>query len=215
MVTKHLSEMHSKNLESAVKLARLSVENSQRVLALQAQLAKAVFDATVSNAKAHAGVRSPQDLLALNTQYLQETAKRIMDVARQVGEISNESRSEFSRVLTEQLASGKQDLADAVQNVMKGMPAGVPDLKKSVDQAMSMANAAFEQISKVSASALGSLGGKAAAAPAAKKAATKKAAATPAAKKPVTKKPAAKKAAVKPTVKAVAKPAVKKVAAKR
>ena len=210
---KRLSELHTTNLEAAVKLARLSVENSQRVMALQTQLAKSMFDATVAAAKAHTGVHSPQEMVQLHTQYIQDTAKRIMDMARQVGEIANESRSEFSRVLTEQLASGKQELADAVQSMMKNMPAGVPDVKKSVDQAMAKANEAFETLSKLSASALSSIGAKGAAP--AKAAAKAKPAAKPAAKK--TPKAAAKpapKAAAKPAAKAkaVAKPAAKAAA---
>lgn len=220
MPAQRLSQLQSKNLDAAVKLARMSVENSQRVLALQTRLAKAVFDSTVSTAKAHASVRSPQDLLSLHTEYIQDTAKRIVEVARQVAEITNESRSEFSRVLTDQLVAGKSELTDLMQSMASNLPAGVPDVKKAVDQAMSMANAAFEQIGKLSSSTIGR------AAPAASKAQTaaktvakravKKATGAKAAVKKAVAKPAAKPAAKKPAAKPAAKkPAARKPAARK
>lgn len=206
-----ISELNRRNVEAAMKLARLSIDNSQRVLSLHADLAKAIFEDTVANAKAHANIRTPQDLVELNTKYVQATAKRVIEVARKVSGIANQSRNEFSRVLTQQMVASKSELTEAVQKLVQNLPAGTPDVSKAVDQALTAANSAFEQLSKVSGNALNAVGiKKPAAKPAVKKAAAKK----PVAKKPAA-KPAAKKAAAKPAAKPVVKAAVKKPAAKK
>ena len=38
-----LSELHQKNMETAMRLVQLSVENSQRLMTLQTDLAKDLF----------------------------------------------------------------------------------------------------------------------------------------------------------------------------
>ena len=43
MKNEQLSEIHRKNMEAAMRLAQLSIENSQKVMALQSQLARDLF----------------------------------------------------------------------------------------------------------------------------------------------------------------------------
>ena len=153
--TEKFSELHRKNMEAAMRLAQMSIENSQRVMALQADLAKSLFESSVNSAKAQAAVKSPQDLLRLQADYARETAGRVVEIAKQVAEIGNAARSEFSQVLTEQLASGKEELGSSLQGLMKSLPVGMPNMTQAMEQAVATANSAFEQITKVSAAAMG------------------------------------------------------------
>ncbi|MCX7178338.1 MAG: phasin family protein, partial [Proteobacteria bacterium] len=62
MVTKpeQFSELHRKNMEAAMKLAQMSIENSQRIMALQVDVAKKLFQDSVQSAKALTTVKDPQ-----------------------------------------------------------------------------------------------------------------------------------------------------------
>ena len=153
--TEKFSELHRKNMETAMRLAQLSVDNSQRVMALQAALAKSLYAASVKNAKAQAKVKNPQELLRLQTDYTRESLKRVLEVAKQVAEIGNAARSDFSQLLAEQLVSGKEELTNSLQSFMASLPSRIPNLSAAIDQAMAAANAAFEQVGKVSAAAMG------------------------------------------------------------
>ena len=148
------ADIHRKNMEAAMRLAQLSIDNSQRVMSLQAELAKTLFESSMASAKESAAAKSPQDLLKLRTEYVQETTQKVVEVAQQVAEIGNQSRAEFSQLLTEQLASGNKDLADSLQGFMTNLPVGMPNVIDAMEQAMSTANDAFDQISKASAAAL-------------------------------------------------------------
>jgi phasin family protein len=152
------SELHRKNMEAAMRMAQLSIENSQRIMALQSELAKEMFKSGVENAKAQTGATDPQAMMALRTQYAQETTQRMVAAAQQIAEISNSARAEFARLVTEQLASGNQDMTESMQAFMKTLPGQTPNMMESFQQAIATANAAFEQISKASTAAMGNVG---------------------------------------------------------
>lgn len=118
----NLSEPHRKNMEAAVHLAQLSLENLQRVMALQNELALELFDAGAENARALAQANDPQEVMHLRAEYAQKTTRRMMAVAQEVAEIGNEAHAAFARLLTEQLASGSQEMADAFQGFLKACP---------------------------------------------------------------------------------------------
>jgi phasin family protein len=154
MASKHeFGEIQRKNMEAAMRLAQLSIENSQRIMALQSQLARELFQDSVEQAKAHTGSTDPQDIMKLRAQFAQETTQKMVAVAQQVAEIGNTARVEFSRLLTEQLAAGSQDMVDAFQTFFKALPGQNPNLMATMQQAMSNANSAFEQMTNASRAA--------------------------------------------------------------
>ena len=160
MVTKpeQFSELHRKNMEAALRLAQMSIENSQRILALQVDVAKKLFQDSVASAKALTSAKDPQQAITLRTQYAQDTAQQMMETARQIAEIGNASRSEFSHLLTEQLASGSKDLMATFQSFFGALPGTSGNVLETMQKAMANANEAFEQIAKASAAAFSSAG---------------------------------------------------------
>jgi phasin family protein len=147
----NFSELNRKNMEAAMRLAQMSIENSQRVMSLQNELARELFNDGVQNARAQTGATDPQEVLRLRAEYAQDTARKMMSVAQQVAAIGNDARIEFSRMLTEQLASGSHDMADAFQGFFKTLPGQNANMMEVMQQAMATANGAFEQIAKASA----------------------------------------------------------------
>ena len=160
MVTKNdnFNELSRKNMEAAMRLAQLSIENSQRVMSLQNELARELFNDGVTNAKAQTGATDPQEVLQLRTRYAQDTAQKMMQTAQKVAEIGNDARLEFSRMITEQLASGSQEMADAFQGFFKTMPGQNANMLEVMQQAMSTANSAFEQIAQATTANFGNMG---------------------------------------------------------
>ena len=153
MVTKpeQFSELQRKNMEAAMRLAQMSIENSQRIVALQVDVAKTLFQDSVDNAKALATAQDPQQAVALRTQYTQGTTQKMIEAAREIAEIGNSSRTEFSRLMTEQLASGSKDMMEAFQSFFTSLPGQNNNVVEAMQQAMAQANKAFEQITEASA----------------------------------------------------------------
>lgn len=155
MKNEQLSELSRKNIEAAMRLAQLSIDNSQRVVALQNELARELFNDGVASARAQTGAKDPQELLQLRASYAQDTAQKVMATAQRVAEIGNEARVEFARLLTEQLASGSHEMADAFQGFFKAVPGQNANVLDIMQQAMASANSAFEQMTQASAAAFG------------------------------------------------------------
>ncbi|MBU1237298.1 MAG: phasin family protein [Gammaproteobacteria bacterium] len=169
MATKNdFSEIQRKNMEAAMRLAQLSIDNSQRIMELQSRLARELFENSVEQAKAQTASTSPQDIVALRSRYAQETTQKMVAAAQQVAEIGNSARTEFSRLLTEQLAAGSQDLVDAFQSFFKALPGQNASVLETMQQAMANANTAYEQMGRAAKAAFESAGDAAKKAPAAK-----------------------------------------------
>ena len=149
------SELQRKNMEAAMKLAQMSIENSQRIVALQVEAAKDLFQGSIDTAKALAEVKDPQQAVELRTHYTQETTQKMLETARKMAELGNASRSEFSRLLTEQLAGGSKDMIDAFQSFFGSMPGQNTQVMETMKQAMDTANGAFDQIARASSAAFG------------------------------------------------------------
>jgi len=156
--TNDFSELNRKNMEAAMRLAQMSIENSQRVMSLQNELARELFSDGVENARAQSSAKDPQEIMRLRTQYAQDTAQKMMRTAQQVAEIGNDARVEFSRMLTEQLASGSQDMTEAFQGFFKAMPGQNANMLEVMQQAMATANSAFEQMTKATTGAISNMG---------------------------------------------------------
>ncbi len=160
MVTKpeQFSELHRKNMEAAMKLAQMSIENSQRIITLQVEAAKQMFQESVDSAQALTSVKDPQEAAALRTRYTQETAQRMMETARRIAEIGNASRAEFSHLLTEQLASGSKEMAENFKSFFGALPSQNSNVMETMRQAMANANSAFEKIAQASTAGLSKAG---------------------------------------------------------
>jgi phasin family protein len=154
MATKNeFGEIQRKNLEAAMRLAQLSIDNSQKIMALQSQLARDLLVGSMSQAKDQVDKTDPLDVMNLRTRYTQDSMQKMLATAQEIADIGNNARAEFSRLLTEQLAAGSHDMVDAFQSFFKALPGQNAGVLETMQQAMANANAAFEQMSQASAKA--------------------------------------------------------------
>lgn len=152
------NELQKKNLDAAMRLAQLSIENSQRIVELQVETAKALFEDGVQNAKALSDLKDPQQAMDVRTQFAQATTERMLGCARKIAEITSETQAEFGRMVGQQLTSGSQDMVEAMQKMLTGMPVGSHQTTNAIQGAMDTARQAFEQITKASTDAFSTFG---------------------------------------------------------
>lgn len=163
MVTKNeqLGEMQRKGLDAAMQLAQLSIENSQRIMALQVETAKALFEESVKNAKALASVKDPREAMELRAEYARATTERMMATARQIAELTTEAHGQFGKMFGAHLTGGGKEMMEAWQKMFSFNPAAgqaAQTAMGSLQQAIDMARGAFEQMTKASTDALDTFG---------------------------------------------------------
>ncbi len=148
--SEQFSELQRKNMETGIKLAKISIDSSQRIVALQVEVAKQLLQDSIENAKALVAVKDPQQAVTLQTRFAQETTKKMMEIAHEIAEISSASRAEFSHLLTEQLASGSKEMVAAFQSLFTAFPGQDSNVMDAMKQAMTTATGAFEQFAQAS-----------------------------------------------------------------
>lgn len=154
MNTEHLSDLQRKNMAVGMKLAQLSMENTQRIVELQVELTKKLVQDCIESGQAITAVRDPQQVIALQTRYLQDTTQTLVDAARQMAECGNASCAEFVKLCSEQFSAGNKDLLSSTQsmqslfNVWPGQSSNGMDM---LNQAMGAMTQAFEQFTQASA----------------------------------------------------------------
>ena len=147
------NELQKKNLEAAMRLAQLSIENSQRIMEIQVTAAKSLFEENVHNAKAMSTVKDPKDMMNLRANYAQTTTEKMLSCAREIAEITASTQAEFGKLVGEQLTSGSQDMFEAMQKMFKGMPISDQNAMGAMQTAMDTTRSAFEQMTRASAEA--------------------------------------------------------------
>lgn len=145
-----LTEIQARSLDAAMKLAQLSIENSQRIMELQITTARALFDDGVSNSQALAGAHDPREAMALRSQFAQASTEKMLACARQIAEITASTQAEVGRMVTQQLSSGSNEMMEAMQKVFKGMPIADSGALGAFQTALDTTRAAFDQITRVS-----------------------------------------------------------------
>ncbi|MDB5801473.1 MAG: phasin protein [Rhodocyclales bacterium] len=148
-----VAAMQKKNLESAMRLAQLSIENSQRILHLQMQTAREMFEDGVSNVQSLTHVKTPQEAMELRARYAQHAAEKMLTTSRNIAEITAEVQTEMSKLVSQQLTSGSEDLMEAMQGFLKGMPLNSHAAAEAMQSTFETARKTLEQVAKASSEA--------------------------------------------------------------
>jgi phasin family protein len=152
-VEQTVAAMQKKNLESAMRLAQLSIENSQRILHLQMQTAREMFEDGVSNVQSLTQIKTPQEAMALRARYAQQAAEKMLTTSRNIAEITAEVQTEMSKLVSQQLTSGSHDMMEAMQGFLKGMPLNSHAAAEAMQTTFETARKTLEQVAKASSEA--------------------------------------------------------------
>lgn len=148
-----VAELQKKNLAAAMKLAQLSIENSQRILQLQVDVARDIFDDGVSSAKSLAQVKSPQDAMEMRSRYAQQAAEKMFACSRTIAEITADMQAQMGKMVSDQLSVGGQDMFGAMQQMLQGMPLNSHAAAEALQHTFDSARKTLEQVSKASTDA--------------------------------------------------------------
>ncbi|MDP5239612.1 phasin family protein [Uliginosibacterium sp. 31-16] len=151
-----VADLQKKNLAAAMKLAQLSIENSQRILQLQVDVARDIFDDGVASAKTLAQVKSPQDAMEMRSRYAQQAAEKMFACSRTIAEITADMQAQMGKMVSDQLNTGGQEMFDAMQQMLQGMPLNSHAAAEALQHTFDNARKTLEQVSKASTDAFAS-----------------------------------------------------------
>jgi phasin family protein len=153
--TAALGALQKKNLEAALRLAQVSIENSQRILELQMQASREIFESGVASARAMSEADTPQAALQLRTRYAQETTEKVLACSRGIAEVTVQLQTEMGRMVSEQITEGGQDVLAAMQKMLTHGPMGNETAARALQESFEAANRTLQQVVQASTAAFG------------------------------------------------------------
>jgi len=165
--TEQMNEAQQKSMAAALQLTQLSLENSKRILEVQVETARTLIEEGVKNAQAISAAKDPQKIVELQTLYTQETAQKMMESMRRMGEITSETQASFNEMIGVKMpmggmaGMGGQDMMGAFQKMMStsGMGASNQNPMAAMQQTFETAKNTYEQMLQASTAAFTNMSG--------------------------------------------------------
>lgn len=152
------AELPCKTVEAAAELMQLAIEDSETVERLMADLAAGMARESVAVEESLATARTPAEAAGVRAQYVRRIAALMVDGANRLADIGGATRTRFSRLLTERLASGSHEQLDAYQAFFKVLPGQSSDAAELMQHAWSRSDRALDEALRLAmprASAIG------------------------------------------------------------
>ncbi|MBS1191163.1 MAG: phasin family protein [Rhodocyclaceae bacterium] len=137
-------------IESLLTIAETSLNNVERLAALNLNTARAFFADAVANFGALAAVKDPQELIALQSAQAKPAVEKAVAYSRGVYEILSNSANGLSQIVEGQTAELKKSFSTAIEQSLKNAPAGSETVVAAVKSVLAQADSAYETMSQSS-----------------------------------------------------------------
>ena len=146
--TEQFAALNQAGVSNAIKLASLSIENTEKLVQLNLNAARIAVAQAVESAKAAAAVRDVQELLALRAKFTEAGVQSATGYSRNLYELSSEAQAGFSALAEESWASYTKGVASWVEKASKAAPAGSDVAVNALKSTFAASTAAFDQFQK-------------------------------------------------------------------
>lgn len=118
------AEWNRETIEAALKLAKASAENAEKLARLQLDSMRALLEESFENARELAEIKDPQQFAARRAKMLEKNVARMADYSRRIYELASATQSEFSTLMETHFTSLSRDLGQLVESAARTAPAG-------------------------------------------------------------------------------------------
>jgi len=146
--SEHIAEFSKANVASAVKLASLSIEKAEKLVALNLNAAKLALAQGVEGAQAAASVKDVQELFSLRSKIAELGVQTALGYSRTLYELSTEAQAEFSALAEEAWSAYTKGVATFVEKASASAPAGSDVAMNAFRSTIAASTAAFDQFQK-------------------------------------------------------------------
>jgi phasin family protein len=147
-VANPLSQMTKSAMETAVRLGKISMDSTERVISLQLQYAKGTLEQATATARALSGAKDVHDLAAVRTHSAENAVEWLMNYSRSFYEVASDTQSELSKLAEERMSSFQQAVTQSVEQAAKSAPAGGDFATAAMKSSLAATTAAFDSFSK-------------------------------------------------------------------
>ncbi len=157
-IPEQFSNATKANLESQFamfsSLTSKTFEGVEKLVDLNINVAKATLEETSNTARQLLAAKDPQEFFSLTAAQAQPAAEKAISYGRQVASIATGTGAEFSKAAESQIVETNRKVISLVDEVSKNAPAGSETFVAVMKNAISNANAGYEQFSKTTKQAV-------------------------------------------------------------
>ena len=136
------------NVETLLGLTSKAFEGVEKIVELNLTASKVALAESAEQAKALLSVKDAQELLALQSSFLQPLAEKTAAYSRHLYEIATGSTAELSKTFEAQAADAQKQFLGLVETAAKNAPAGSESAVAVLKSSVAAASNAFESVQK-------------------------------------------------------------------
>ncbi|MFM2051989.1 MAG: hypothetical protein RL456_26 [Pseudomonadota bacterium] len=148
MTPEQLAAANKANLEALVELTHKAFASIEKLVELNMQAARSSLEQTAEQARAVLAVKGPQELVALQSDFVKPAQEKALAYGRQVYDIATATQAEVSKLAEAQVTAAKAKFSELVEQASQNAPKGSENAVALVKNAMASADAAFDSVQK-------------------------------------------------------------------
>jgi phasin family protein len=136
------------NLDNLFGLSNKAFAGVEKLVELNLTASRAALAESAAHAQAVMGVKDAQELIALQTSFIQPLAEKSAAYSRHIYDIAQGTGAEFTKSLEGKAAEGQHAVQSYIESALKNAPAGSEQAVAFFKQAVTASNTAVESVQK-------------------------------------------------------------------
>jgi len=120
----------------------------EKLVDLNMKAVKATLDEAAQRTQQTVEVKDAQEAVALASSLLQPGAEKVLAYSKHVFDIVSGVQSELTKLTEAQVAEGRQQLSDSVEQLVRNAPAGSEGAVSLLKSSLATANSTYDSLSK-------------------------------------------------------------------
>jgi phasin family protein len=146
--TEQFAEINKASVAQATKFAAVAMGSAEKLFTLNLAMAKAALAQGIEGAQAVAGVKDPQDFVAVRTKIAEQGVQTALGYSRNLYELATAAQAEYTALSEEAWSTYTSGLATWVDKAAKSAPAGSDVAVNAFKSTVAATTAAFDQFQK-------------------------------------------------------------------
>lgn len=146
--TEHFANFSKSGIDAMLSFAKVSMESTERLMALNLEAAKVTMTEGAKNAKALASVKEMTELNSLRTNVSETGVEFATNYSKNLYDLATSAQASFSGLIEAQANSAQKAIAENMDAAAKNAPAGSDVFFAAIKTAMAASTTAADTFTK-------------------------------------------------------------------
>lgn len=142
------TQLFSETLETGLRLARISLDSTERLFKLNLDTGKQLLEQASERAAQLANIKDVQDVLGQRGHVTEGALESALAYSRNLYDVVSQNQSEIGKLLEEQVTAFNKQLVANMENLSKSTPAGSDFAVAAAKSSIAAAAAAVDSMTK-------------------------------------------------------------------